>query len=423
MVSWREQPTRYDIEALQANIRRVGLVVRIRWALLIVLVVYSTLAGLAYVSVMPVAELASRMAIPAVALGFVVVYNTFYQLNYKRLGNIAVWNNLQLALDALVVTVLVYFSGGVSSWFWSMYSLFILEAAFILPRRRDAWGLAIICMALLGGMELLELLGILPHVVIPFAEAEQYRDPVYVSVRYLWQVAVLAGTAAVATQLVHQGRTETAARQSLMVLDETTGLYSRGYFLRALSAEIRRAERDGRPVHVLLLDIDQFGEFNRRFGIELGDKMLQAIASTITLCVAEAGDVMVTTNLAARFGGEEFAVLLAEDAQTEGPPSTSDAGHLAERLRSAIGTTIVNGASVSVSVGIASTPTDGSTADELLDAADNALSSAERSGGNTVVTAQSLMPVHAREAYDDYAAEFEDDGDEALLDVADPAEL
>jgi diguanylate cyclase (GGDEF)-like protein len=246
---------------------------------------------------------------------------------------------------------------------------------------------------------------------------------VYVSVRYLWQVAVLAGTAAVSTQLVHQGRTETAARQSLMVLDETTGLYSRVYFLRALAAEIRRAERDGRPVHVLLIDIDQFGEFNRRFGIELGDKMLQAIAATVTRCVAEAGDIMVTTNLAARFGGEEFAVLLAEDAQTEGPPSTSDAGHLAERLRSAIGSTIVDGASVSVSVGIASTPTDGSTADELLDAADNALSSAERSGGNTVVTAQSLTPAYAGDDYDDYGAEFEDDGDAALLDVADPAEL
>jgi diguanylate cyclase (GGDEF)-like protein len=423
MVSWREQPTRYDIEALQANIRRVGLVVRIRWALLIVLVVYSTLAGLAYLSVMSFGELASRMAIPAVALGFVVVYNTFYQLNYKRLGNIAVWNNLQLALDALVVTVLVYFSGGVSSWFWSMYSLFILEAAFILPRRRDAWALAIICMALLGGMELLELLGILPHVIIPFAAYEQYRDPVYVSVRYLWQVAVLAGTAAVATQLVEQGRAESAARQSLTVFDENTGLYSRSYFLRTLSAEIRRAERDGRPLHVLLLDIDHFGEFNRRFGFELGDKMLGAISATITSCVGEAGDIMLTTNLAARFGGEEFAVLLAEDAQTEGPPSTSDAGHLAERLRSAIGTTIVDGASVSVSVGIASTPMDGSNADELLDAADNALSSAERSGGNTVVTAQSLMPAHAHDDYDDYGAEFEDDGDAALLDVADPAEL
>jgi len=390
MVSWREQPTRYDIEALQANIRRVGLVVRIRWALLVVLVVYSTLAGLAYSTVMPLHELVQRMAIPAVALGFVVVYNTFYQLNYKRLGNIAVWNNLQLALDALVVTVLVYFSGGVNSWFWSMYSLFILEAAFILQRRRAAWGLAIFCMVLLGSLEMLELAGVLPHVTMPFASEDLYRDGVFVFVRYLWQVAVLAGTAAVATQLVHEQRVEESGRQSMTVLDAATGLYSRGFFLQALASEIRRAQRDGRPIHLILLDIDSFGAFNKRFGIERGDKLLQAIASTITGCLNTTENADITANLAARIGGEEFAVLLAEDAMTQGAPSAADADHLADELRRAIGTTNVDDASVSVSVGLASLPTDASTVDELLDAADQALAAAIDAGGNVVVTASSL---------------------------------
>jgi hypothetical protein len=45
MVSWREQPTRYDIEALQANTERVGLVIRVRWALVAVLAVFSLIAG------------------------------------------------------------------------------------------------------------------------------------------------------------------------------------------------------------------------------------------------------------------------------------------------------------------------------------------------------------------------------------------
>ena len=393
MVSWREQPTRYDIEAVQANTRRVGLVIRVRWALLIVLVLYSLLTGAAYVSVMPVAELASRMLIPALALGFVALYNTFYQLNYRRLGNIALWNNLQLALDAIVVTVLVYYSGGVSSWFWSMYSLFILEAAFILPRRRDTWGLAVLCMLLLGGIEVLELSGVLPHVTIPFAAAAQYKDPVYVAVRYLWQVAVLAGTAAVATQLVGEQRAEAAGRQALTVFDENTGLYSRAYFLRALGAEIRRAQRDARPLHVLLIDIDRFGGFNRRFGIDVGDRLLSLIAAAITGCVSEAGDMLVTTNLAARFGGEEFVVLLAEDQETKGPPQNDDALRLAECLRREIGKQRVDGAGVAVSVGVASLPTDGSTSDELLDAADGALSAAKEAGGDRVVVASSLAPV------------------------------
>jgi diguanylate cyclase (GGDEF)-like protein len=384
MVSWREQPTRYDIEALQANTRRVGLVIRVRWALLIVLVSYSLLAGAAYMTVMPVAELASRMLIPALALGFVALYNTFYQLNYRRLGNIALWNNLQLTLDAIVVTVLVYYSGGVSSWFWSMYSLFILEAAFILPKRRDTWGLALLCMLLLGGIDVLEFAGVLPHVSIPFATAEQYRDPVYVSVRYLWQVAVLAGTAAVATQLVGEQRAEAEGRQALTVFDESTGLYSRAYFLRALGAEIRRAQRDERPLHVLLIDIDRFGDFNRQFGIDAGDKLLSLISVAITGCLSEAGDMLITTNLAARYGGEEFVVLLAEDHETQGPPEQDDALRLADCLRRRIGAQAVNGAGVTVSVGVSSMPADGTTVDQLMDAADEALSTAIEAGGDKV---------------------------------------
>lgn len=392
MVSWREQPTRYDIEAVQANTRRVGLVIRVRWALLIVLVVYSLLGGAAYITTMPIAELASRMLIPALALGFVALYNTFYQLNYRRLGNITVWNNLQLALDALVVTVLVYYSGGVSSWFWSMYSLFILEAAFILPKPRDTWGLAAGCALLLGTIDVLELLAVIPHITIPFASADQYMDPVYVSVRYLWQVAVLAGTAAVSTQLVREQRAEAAGRQQLVVLDETTGLYSRSYFMRALGAEIRRAQRDARPLHVLLVDIDHFGEYNRRFGIDRGDHLLSLAAEAITQCVSDAGDVMVTTNLAARFGGEEFVVLLAEDQRTRVPPTAEEAAHLADCLRVEIGKQQVDGAGVTVSIGVASLPDDGSTSDELLDAADAALSVAIEEGGDRVMIASSLEP-------------------------------
>jgi diguanylate cyclase (GGDEF)-like protein len=398
MVSWREQPTRYDIEAVQANTRRVGLVIRIRWALLIVLVVYSGMAGLAYTATMPISELAQRMLIPAMALLFVVMYNTFYQLNYKRLGNIAVWNNLQLALDAVVVTVLVYYSGGVSSWFWSMYPLFILEAAFILSDRRDAWGLAGICVVLLGSIEWLEFLHVLPHIVIPFAAADQYRDPVYVSVRYLWQVAVLCGTAAVATRLVGEQRADEAHRQSLVVLDQATNLYSRGFFLRALPLEVRRAQRDHRSLHVILLDIDRFGDFNRRFGIEAGDALLRLIAAAIIKCVSDIGDMTVTTNLAARFGGEEFVVMLAEDERIDGPPQPADAMRLAEQFRKTIAETTHEGAGVTVSVGVASMPGDGSNADELLDAADAALSVAVEKGGDRVVSAASLASLRMEQA-------------------------
>lgn len=388
MVSWREQPTRYDIEALQANTRRVGLVVRVRWVLIGLLALYSLLAGTLYAARISVAELSSLMVIPAVTLGCVVLYNTYYTLNYKRLANIAVWNNLQLALDAIVVTILVYFSGGVNSWFWSMYALFILEATFILPRSRDAWLHAAFSCALIGFIEWTEFIGWLPHIDIPFAESGLHADIVFVAVRYSWQVAVLLGTAWVATLIVGEFRRELATRRSQDFVDTTTGLYSRSYFMRACSAEIRRAQRDGRALHVLLVDIDRFGDFNTRFGIDAGDRMLVALSTSILQTVAQAGDVMVTTNLAARYGGEEFVVLLAEDARTAGAPTTDDALHLAEAMRAASQGVRVSGAGVTVSIGVASIPGDATTIDEVLDAADGALVCAIERGGNTVFSAR-----------------------------------
>lgn len=392
IVSWREQPTRFDIEALQANIRRVGLVVRVRWILIFVLVSYSMLAGAAYLTQMEFVQLARLMAVPAFTLGLVVLYNAFYSANYRRLGNIAVWNNLQLALDALVVTVLVYFSGGVNSWFWSMYALFILEATFILPRSRDTWIHALFSCVLLGTVEWSEYLGWLPHIRIPYSASDFHQDFVFVSVRYMWQAAVLGGIAWVATNMVGEFRREIAASRAQTLVDTSTGLYSRSYFLRTLATEVRRVTRDGRPLHVILVDIDRFGDFNERFGIDRGDRMLQALASTFANAVESAGDVASSTNLAARFGGEEFAFLFAEDERLGQAPTASDALRLAEQLRAAAERVRVDGAGVTVSVGVASLPDDGGTLDALLDAADAALGCAIDEGGNRVVTAAECDP-------------------------------
>lgn len=387
MVTWREQPTRYDIEALQANIRRVGLVIRVRWALLGVLVAYSLLAGFVYSTRMPVTELAGLMMVPAVALGFVVLYNTFYTINYRRLGNIAVWNNLQLALDAVVVSVLVFFSGGVESWFWSMYALFILEATFILPTSRGAWVHALFSCGLLGAIEWLEFAELLPHVAIPFSSGDLYHDAAYVAIRYMWQCAVLLGTASVATLIVGDFRRNEANRQGQRIIDETTGLYSRSYFMRATTAELGRAQRDERSVHVILGDLDNFGGFNNRFGIDAGDELLQRISQEVTRGVMVAGDLNSSPNVVARYGGEEFAILFAEDERVDGSPSVEAAIGLADAIRKSVTGVTVQGAGVTMSMGVATLPRDGVTIGELLDNANAALVLAAEAGGNRVCAA------------------------------------
>ena len=233
MVSWREQPTRYDIEALEANIRRVGLVIRLRWALLIVLVIYSALAG------SPTRRACRRASLVAHAGSrrsrcSSSCCTTPSTVHVQAAGQRRALKHLQLALDAIVVTVLVYYSGGMHSWFWSMYSLFILEAAFILPRRRDAWSGGL-CALLLGSFELLEFWG-WSRTSACRSRPSDLQRPSSSSPSATLAGRRSRGTAAVATQLVGAQRAESAARQQFMVLDEATGLYSRSYFMRALSS-------------------------------------------------------------------------------------------------------------------------------------------------------------------------------------------
>lgn len=381
LVSWRDQPTQHDIAAIQANIRRVGFVIRLRWVLILVLATYSVLAGGAYLRHVELSELVSLMTVPAFSLVFVVLYNTFYALNYRRLGNIAIWNNLQLGLDAIVVTVLVYFSGGVNSWFWTMYALFVLEATAILPRSRDAWLHAVFSSLLIGAVEWFEFAGILPHQEIPFSAGDYYQDFVFVAVRYLWQVAVVMGMASVATLIVGQFRRDLSKRDVQRIVDDATGLFSRPYFMRLFSLELRRAIESERPLHIALIDIDHFGDFNEKFGIDAGDRLLKELAKALMVVVAPDSG---SANLVARYGGEEFVVLLVEDAVGDAALTPEAVEALTGKLHSAALGVDVDGAGVTVSVGVAALCRDGLTADEILDAADAALIRAVEEGGNRV---------------------------------------
>lgn len=384
VVSWREQPTRQDVEALRANIQRVGLVIRTRWTLIVVLVIYSLAGGAMYLSEMPVGELARLMVVPAGTLGLVVLYNTYYSLNYRRFGNLRYWNNVQLGLDTLVIAILVYFSGGVSSWFWSLFALFILEATLILPDSRDAWMHALYTCFILGVIEWSEYFGLLPHVRIPFSDPSLATEFTFVAVRYSWQVAVLMGTAWVSTVIIGEFRLELRNRQLHTLIDEATGVYSRSYFMKACAAEGKRARRAGRAFHVFLIDVDHFGQFNARFGIDAGDRMLRELAQLISEAVGITEDE-ATGNVVARFGGEEFAVLLAEedgDGYVSGAESADD---VARRIVEAVRDLRVDDAGITISLGVATMPDDGETCEQLLDVADSALSQAIEEGGDRVI--------------------------------------
>lgn len=379
-ILWRDQPSQSDIEELEANVERVGLVIRLRWAIVAVIAVFSAAGIGVYALAGQAAALAPSMIVPAIALLLVLVYNSYFQRNYRSFGNLAVFNSAQLVLDILVVTILVYYSGGVYSWFDALYYLFVLEAALILSSRREVWGIAAFAAGAYMLVVGLVYWNLLPHMAMPFVSNDLQRMDSYVAVRALWTLTVILGAATVGGLFANATRDRIAALARQSVRDSRTGLFDRAYLRRELTLEIERARRFSRSVSIVVADIDGFAHFNEVFGVGAGNRMIEEIAGAVR-SVSGCDSAEPCLVAAARYGGEEFALLVSEDSD-----SSKDGESMAERLREAVALTLDDDRSVTVSVGVARYPRDGRSASELLSAAEAALARAAAQGGNRVVS-------------------------------------
>ena len=183
-------------------------------------------------------------------------------------------------------------------------------------------------------------------------------------------LAVIAAQAAVAIDNAKQyGRA-----QLLAMTDRLTGLWNHAEFHLRLREEIARAQRHGRPMSLLFADVDSFKGFNDARGHRMGDELLRQVAGRLRAAVRR-------TDFVARYGGDEFAVILPET-------TIHGASVACDNLRRAIEehSFRVAGESVKVTIsgGIAPYPEGGTTAEELIDACDGALREAKRSGGNYI---------------------------------------
>lgn len=185
--------------------------------------------------------------------------------------------------------------------------------------------------------------------------------------------------------LTDQKRAEMALKE-LATKDGLTGLANRRSFDQMLSDEWARAQRTQKPLALLFVDVDHFKLFNDRHGHQSGDECLRAVAAVVSRHAVRPFD------LAGRFGGEEFALILPDmDCDT--------ACKVAEEIRCAVtALQIAHGAAgagdhVTLSVGVASHIPGGADGgpDRLLGAADEALYVAKRLGRNRVMCAERVL--------------------------------
>ncbi len=160
------------------------------------------------------------------------------------------------------------------------------------------------------------------------------------------------------------------------VLDRLTGLYNFEFFSETLENEVARVSRYGGRCSLILFDLDRFKEFNDRHGHAAGNELLERVG-------AEIMRLKRTSDVAARFDGEELAVLV--------PGSAAQAAALAERVRESVASIGVGHRGVpvgtTISAGVAEFPAHARSEESFFAAADAALYDAKRRGRDVVVTA------------------------------------
>jgi diguanylate cyclase (GGDEF)-like protein len=164
-------------------------------------------------------------------------------------------------------------------------------------------------------------------------------------------------------------------------IDDVTEVYNARFLLQATDREVQRAARYGKELCVLFLDLDRFKLVNDRYGHLVGSQVLRRLSQVLLECIRQVDTL-------ARYGGDEFTILLADT-------NIDDGVRIAERIRRTVADTLFEGGAgdpirLTISIGVAGYPRDGTTRTELLDAADKAMYRAKSRGRNCVCAASEL---------------------------------
>jgi diguanylate cyclase (GGDEF)-like protein/putative nucleotidyltransferase with HDIG domain len=199
------------------------------------------------------------------------------------------------------------------------------------------------------------------------------------SLAAFWQWDPWLAFAAIAPLIVVHRTLSIPQLQAEARIDPKTGLYNARHFATTLESELSRARRFGRPMAVIMADLDLLREINNNYGHLAGDVVLRGVAEVFRAQLRH-------YDVPARFGGEEFSIVLPETEATQ-------AFEIAERIRRAVAAsdfdvdTAAEPVRATVSIGVATYPEDGSDANQLVHQADLAVYRAKLQGRNRVLGA------------------------------------
>jgi len=164
-------------------------------------------------------------------------------------------------------------------------------------------------------------------------------------------------------------------------IDDVTEVYNARFLLQATEREVQRAERYGKPLCVLFLDLDRFKLVNDQYGHLVGSNVLRHLSRVLAECVRQVDTL-------ARYGGDEFTILLVDSGVDDGLA-------IAERIRRTVADTVFEGGPgapirLTISIGVAAYPEHAGDREALLDAADKAMYRAKSLGRNCVCSATDL---------------------------------
>jgi diguanylate cyclase (GGDEF)-like protein len=391
---YRGDPTSQELEKLAEIRRRMLLVIRIRWILVLLLCVYGLIAGILIRCTYPAAA-SSFHSLPLVfSLLAVISCNLFYRLLFLELSHFLSIYHLQIFLDIILLTVIIHYSGGISSPLCSLYPFLAMEATLLLEKKRDLWGCCIAAISVFGVLVFGENVGF----PLPVSMSLDGRDLLYNVLVWSWVASLSVAITSIVSHVIGTSRRREEAMKHLVIKDQMTKLYNREYFFKELNSEIQRSIRYNHVFSIVFLDIDDFKKFNDTFGHLEGDRLLRELARILRNNSRRSEtDPPYDIDVPCRYGGEEFAVILPETPIRYSGDGlrTSDgmnAAAFADRIRRETEALSVNASKVTVSIGIASFPRHGRMPDDLVRSADEALYRAKHCGKNSVVIAGESEP-------------------------------